>query len=102
VKKEQLSKHAQGGFIPTGGFAIKGERQWFRSTRLGLKVGKGRESLEIVPDISKRKLEGEVLLIPSKTGKEKGQVAKALAKRLDVHPDELLQILPSGMTKTRV
>jgi len=102
VKKDQLSKHATGGFIPTGGFAIIGEREWFRSTRLGLKIGKGTEGLEIIPDISKRKLGEEVLLIPSKTGKEKGQVAKSLAKRLNVHPDELLQILPSGMTKTRV
>lgn len=102
VKKEQLSKHSQGGFIPTGGFAITGERQWFRSTKLGLKTGLGENGLEIRPTNSKKKLNEEILLIPSNTGKEKGQIAKSLAKRLNVHPDELLQILPSGRIKTRI
>jgi predicted ribosome quality control (RQC) complex YloA/Tae2 family protein len=102
VKKEQLSKHSQGGFIPSGGFAILGEREWFRNMRLGLKLGQGENGLEIVPEITKRKLANEVLLLPGATGKEKGQIAKSLAKRLAVHPDELLQLLPSGRIKTKV
>jgi predicted ribosome quality control (RQC) complex YloA/Tae2 family protein len=102
VKKEQLSKAAHGGYIPTGAFAISGERIWFRSTRLRLRIGKNPENgfLEIIPDISKRKLESELQLVPSRSGKEKGALAKALAKRLEVHPDELLEILPAGKTKT--
>lgn len=108
VRKEQLSKHAQGGFIPSGGFGIKGERIWFRKTQLGLKLGFGEgdgdkeKRLEILPMCSKQKLDNELTLIPASSGKEKGELAKSLAKRFDVHPDELLQILPSGKSKTRV
>jgi predicted ribosome quality control (RQC) complex YloA/Tae2 family protein len=102
VRKEQLSKHATGGYIPAGGFAIAGERRWFRNTQLGLKIGVGQQGLEILPAIAKRKLENEIFLIPAKTGKEKGELAKGLAKRFGVSVDELLQILPSGRTKTKI
>ncbi|MBS3068477.1 DUF814 domain-containing protein [Candidatus Micrarchaeota archaeon] len=107
VRKEQLAKHSHGGFIAAGGFAIAGERRWFRSTKLELKIGIGPSAmgsepiLTILPAVSKKKLENEVLLIPSKTGKEKGELAKQLAKRFGVHPDELLQILPNGRSKIK-
>lgn len=107
VRKEQLAKHSHGGFIAAGGFAIAGERKWFRSTKLELKIGielsavSNQLVLIILPAISKRKLENEVTLIPSKTGKEKGELAKQLAKRFGVHADELLQVLPNGRTKTK-
>ena len=39
-------------------------------------------------------------LVPMVGGKEKGELAKPLAKKLGVHPDELLQILPSGKTRS--
>jgi predicted ribosome quality control (RQC) complex YloA/Tae2 family protein len=99
VKKEQVSKHAQGGFIAKGAFAITGERTWFNNTRLGLKIGKTETGMEIVPAVSKRSLELELSLLPSKTGKEKGALSKSLAKRYDIHPDEFLEILPNGKTK---
>ena len=102
VEKSQLAKHATGGYIPTGGFAITGEREWFKMTKLGLKLGTGENGLEIIPECSKRKLKDEISLVPASTGKEKGQIAKSLAKRFNVHPDELLQILPSGKIKTSV
>lgn len=100
VKKEQLSKHATGGYIPTGAFAITGERTWFRNTRLGVRIGKIDDRIDIVPATSKRALVLEIEVLPSKTGKEKGALAKSLAKRFKVHPDELLEILPSGKSKT--
>ncbi len=100
VKKEQVSKHAAGGFIPTGAFAISGKRRWYRGTPLALRIGKGEKRLEIIPKMSTRKLEQELILLPTKTGKEKGAVAKALAKRFKAHPDELLELLPNGQTKT--
>ncbi|HID73120.1 TPA: DUF814 domain-containing protein, partial [Candidatus Micrarchaeota archaeon] len=99
VKKDQLSKHAAGGFIPTGAFAISGKRTWFRGTKLAVRIGKGESGLEVVPESSKKKLEDAVLLLPSKAGKEKGAIAKELAKRFKVHPDELLELLPNGKTK---
>lgn len=101
VTKEQLSKHSQGGYIPTGAFAITGKRQWYRNTKLGLKVGILDGIAVIVPECFKGTLEKEVILRPSKTGMEKGKLAKSLAKRLDVHPDDLLTILPSGKTRIK-
>ena len=102
VKKEQLSKHAPGGYIPTGAFAIKGKRTWFRGTRLALRIGIKEKDIEIVPEVSKTALEKGLILLPSKSGKQKGSLAKSLAKRFGVHPDELLEVLPNGKTQTTV
>ncbi|MEW6749183.1 MAG: NFACT RNA binding domain-containing protein [Candidatus Micrarchaeota archaeon] len=102
AEKSQVSKHATGGYIPTGAFAITGQRKWFRATQLSLRVGKTEGgTVAIVPGLSKTHLDDELIIIPSKTGKEKGQLAKSLAKRFSVHPDELLSILPSGKSKTK-
>ncbi|MBU0532581.1 DUF814 domain-containing protein [Candidatus Micrarchaeota archaeon] len=100
VKKDQLSKHATGGFIPTGAFAILGERKWFRNTKLQLRIGIKDDKITIIPAVSKISLKDELILAASKTGKEKGALAKSLAKRFKVHVDELLEILPNGKSRT--
>ncbi|MBU1681470.1 DUF814 domain-containing protein [Candidatus Micrarchaeota archaeon] len=100
VSKDQVSKHATGGFIPSGAFAIKGERKWFRGTKLALKIGILDDHVVLLPQISKTELKEELLLLPSKSGKTKGVLAKSLAKRYSVHPDELLELLPNGKSKT--
>lgn len=100
VRKEQLSKHSQGGYIPTGAFAIVGERQWFRSTPLRLRIGLGDSGLQVVADCSETRLKDELVLVPAQKGKGKGAIAKSLAKRFKVHADELLQVLPNGKTRT--
>jgi predicted ribosome quality control (RQC) complex YloA/Tae2 family protein len=99
VKKEQLSKHSQGGFIPTGAFAITGERLWFRGTPLALKIGVGN-GLQLAAECSSITLKDELILVPAAKGKEKGPLAKSLAKRFSVHVDDLLLILPNGKSKT--
>jgi predicted ribosome quality control (RQC) complex YloA/Tae2 family protein len=99
VKKDQLTKNVSGGFVPAGAFAILGERKWFKSTKLALRIGKG-ELLEVIPDISARRLPGEIILLPSRSGKEKGAMAKSLAKRFSAHPDALQELLPNGRSKT--
>ncbi len=101
VRKSQLAKHAQGGYVPTGAFAITGERKWFKNTKLALRVGLAKETktIAIVPEISKSALELELRLVPSRSGKEKGAMAKELSKRFSVHPDEFLEILPNGKSK---
>lgn len=94
VGKGQLSKHAQGGFVGAGGFAISGEREWFRGTALGLAVGvKGGIAIALPlvhPDAKKMAYE----IFPGAS--EKGAAAKELAKAIGTNPDELLLILPSG------
>lgn len=104
VGKDQLAKHVQRGYIPAGAFAITGERKWFKSMKLGLKVGISEDNpnrADVLPELSKRKLENEVFICPSKSGKEKGELAKTLAKRFNVHVDEFLQILPNGRSKIK-
>ncbi|MBI5227694.1 DUF814 domain-containing protein [Candidatus Micrarchaeota archaeon] len=101
VKPEQVSKHSPGGFIAAGAFAITGERQWFRATKLMLRIGIGSKgTIEIVPALSKTKLEKDLSIVPTLSGKDKGAIAKSLSKRFGVHSDEFLQILPNGKTKT--
>jgi hypothetical protein len=100
VEKDQVSKHATGGFIPTGAFAISGKRVWYRGTRLALRIGLSEERLIVVPEVSTTVLDKELTLLPSKKGKGKGALAKSLAKRFSTHPDNLLEILPNGPSKT--
>jgi len=100
VKKGQLSKHATGGFIPSGAFAISGERRWFRDTKLALRIGMSENGISIVPELSTANLKNALVIVPSKNGKEKGELAKSLAKRYAIHPDELLERLPNGRSKT--
>ena len=94
LKKDQLSKHVDGAYVGKGGIAMKGKREWFRSTPLKLRIGIGENGLEIIPDQSKRKLEKEKALIPGNEKKEK--IAKFLSKLLKIHVDEIVGILPSG------
>lgn len=100
VKKSQLTKNVSGGFVPSGAFAILGERRWFRGTPLSLRIGTKEGSVRIVPDISKITLDSQLVLVPSHAGKDKGGLAKPLAKRFGVHPDDLLELLPNGKSKT--
>ncbi len=99
VKKEQLSKASQGGYIPVGAFAISGKRTWFKGTKLGLKIGKSEHGIEILPERSARKLKGEVHLAPMKTGKEKGEISRFIAKKFSVDVTEILELTPSGKSK---
>jgi len=99
VKKEQVSKHATGGFIPVGSFAISGERNWYRNTKLGLKIGWGEQNIEILPERCERKLKNEIYLVPAKSGKDKGEIGRMIAKKLSVDATEILELIPSGKSK---
>ncbi len=101
VTKNQLTKKVSGGFVPAGAFAIIGERKWFRNARLVVRIGlDSNNKMLVVPQISETKLSNELAVIPSKAGKDKGALAKSLAKRFSVHPDDLLELLPNGKSKT--
>jgi len=94
VKKGQLSKHATGGFVGAGGFAISGEREWFKNTKLMLAVGieeNGRVSAGS-PDAEwmKKKL----LIVPGKMDKKKA--AEKIGGVLGVPESEVMPCLPPG------
>lgn len=103
AKKEQVTKNMSGGFIPSGAFGIIGERIWFKNTKLELKIGLNKDDGKIflIPSASEKTLESALLLIPSLSGKDKGALAKSLAKRFGLHIDELLELLPNGKSKTK-
>ncbi len=46
VLSSQVSKHSHGGYIDQGGFAINGERKWFKNTLLGLYICLNEETLQ--------------------------------------------------------
>lgn len=98
VKPVQISKHASGGYVGQGGYAISGERLWFRASALELVIGKDGEGIAAVqPALCRRKLEGAMLLVPGQV--ERGKAAAQIAKELGVHVDEVLQLLPPGGVK---
>jgi predicted ribosome quality control (RQC) complex YloA/Tae2 family protein len=97
AKPEQLAKASTGEYVAKGGIVVRGEKEWYKRTPLKLRVGldeKGR--VAAIPAFSKTKLKNEITIVPGK--EEKGEIAKKLAKMLNTHPDELLQILPAGKT----
>lgn len=94
VKRGQVSKHAAGGFIAKGAFAIIGERIWFRKTELKLKIGVRDGIVMILPAECEGKMDKEIFIAPGTH--EKGEIVKKLAKMLGVHPDEVQNILPAG------
>ena len=46
VLSSQVSKHSHGGYIDQGGFAINGERKWFKNTLLGLYICLNEDTLQ--------------------------------------------------------
>lgn len=98
VKPSQVSKRSEAGeFAGKGGFIIRGEREWFRNTELGLLVGVGEKGIEAAPLLRGRgemKVSAEVRI----GDLEKGEAAKLISKRLGEKAslDEILQALPAG------
>jgi len=95
VKPDQVSKHSHGEYVPKGGFMIKGERQWFKHTCLGLWLGVDKETHTPLIEPESKPVSFKTLLHPGGK-KEKGALAKELARKLVCDVDELLQIMPTG------
>ena len=99
VRKSQLSKHAQGGYVGAGGFAIAGEREWFRGTPLGIAIGKKDDVVLCLP---KNHPDAKVVGIEIGMGfVEKGKAAKMIAHLLKANQDEVVAALPSGKFSIR-
>lgn len=94
VSASQVSKHATGGYIAKGAFAIVGERKWFRNVELKLKIGIENGIPTVLPFLCTRKMDKEIILVPGTH--EKGEIVKRISKRLEMHPDEVQNLLPPG------
>lgn len=95
VKADQVTKSSMEGYLGTGGFLIKGEREWYKNTPLSLKLGISNGKLLIVSEYYKSPLDKQIILMPG-TKFSKGELAKRLAKYYNIHPDEFLSRLPAG------
>lgn len=94
VEREQVSKHAQGGYIGRGAFVITGERRWFRKTELRLRIGSIDEEPTVLPLVHSDKLEKEVTIAPGRMDKE--AACKKLSAHLSAKADHIASLLPSG------
>ena len=88
VEKGQVSKHASGGYIGKGAFAISGGRKWFRNTPLGLSIFRNEDG-----SVTHAPARG-INVVPG--SEEKGKLAKKLAHLLEADVNEVLLALPSG------
>ncbi len=96
VRKGQLSKHATGGYVGAGGFAISGEREWFRNTKVALAVGIEENGRISAGAEDAKWLKKKVLIVPGKM--EKREAAGKIAEVLGVPESEVMPCLPSGKT----
>ncbi len=95
VPPEAVSKKDSGVYSTKGSFVIKGERGWFKNMPLRLRMGfyeyNGERLLCVFAAFSRR---GKVELTPGQMAK--GEAIKKLSKIFDVHPDEVMPLLPPG------
>jgi hypothetical protein len=94
VKPQQVGKNAAGGYVGRGAFVIEGEREWFRETKLELRIGWMEEKLSVLPAIHPQTLRNSLVLAPGPVPKE--EAAKMLAGKLGARMEEVSRLLPSG------
>jgi len=98
VLPEQVSKRAESGeHVGKGGFIIRGEREWFKSTSLGLLVGVRNGVVRAAPLLRGPKgFSSFAEVLPGNVSK--GDAAKMVLKRIgkSARVDEVLQLLPNG------
>ncbi len=94
VTPQQVGKNAAGGYVGRGAFVIEGEREWFRETKLELRMGWMEEKLSILPAAHPQPLQKQILLTPGPMPKE--EAAKMLAGRLGAKMEDVSRLLPSG------
>jgi predicted ribosome quality control (RQC) complex YloA/Tae2 family protein len=49
ARKEQVSRHSHGEYVPKGGFVIKGNRKWFKNIELKMYIGVTESGIECIP-----------------------------------------------------
>ncbi|MCC7570264.1 DUF814 domain-containing protein [Candidatus Micrarchaeota archaeon] len=96
MRKDQVSKHTSEGYTGKGGFALKGERKWYKNMELKLtlyaKEVEGVLILHVFPGDLQTK--PKIVVVPGK--KKKGEISKTVSKLLKVHPDEVIMMLPGN------
>lgn len=94
VGKGQLSKHASGGFVGAGGFAIMGKREWHKNIPLKLRVGVDEKGRVGVGAENATWMKKSVVIVPGKVAK--GKMGREIAGILGAEESEVVHVLPSG------
>jgi predicted ribosome quality control (RQC) complex YloA/Tae2 family protein len=102
AKKEQVSKHSHGEYVPKGGFVIKGDRKWFKNIELKMYIGVTESDIECIPArCGKERFISYFELKPGGVGK--GDLSKKLFQLLSekledkgITEEDIRRALPSG------
>ena len=102
ARKEQVSKHSQGEYVPHGGFAIKGNRKWFKNIELKMYIGATESGIESIPArCGKERFISYFEIKPG--GVAKGDLSKRLFQLLSdkltekgIFEEDITRALPPG------
>ncbi len=96
VLVSQLSKKSHGEFVSKGSFVMKGQREWFRNTELGVKIGLNAQGVIVAaPLVSSVRLGKEIPLKPG--GISQNAASKKIALTLGIKDtSEVLALLPGA------
>ncbi|MGC8538666.1 MAG: NFACT RNA binding domain-containing protein [Candidatus Micrarchaeia archaeon] len=95
LKREQVSKSQDRGSLQTGGFAMSGEREWYKSMPLVLTVYFDKK-LIVVPGEYQAKGGTETVILTPGNGK-KTEAAKYISKKLGFEDiDYIMAHIPTG------
>jgi predicted ribosome quality control (RQC) complex YloA/Tae2 family protein len=101
MRRNQVSKSSSKGSLGTGSFLLSGERDWYRSTQLGLVMLVKDEKLQTIPAVMFGKLDASNLKYARiKQGSfKKSDAAKKIAEKLDYNDlDNIMRQLPPAGT----
>ncbi len=98
MRRAQVSKSTESGYLGRGSFLLKGEREWYRGMRLELVMFAKDGKLSVASPAAFEKLKPEAKHVAVKEGKEKkSDAAKKIARALGLdNVDAIMQQLPAG------
>lgn len=101
ARKEQVSKHSHGEYVPKGGFVIKGDRKWFKNIELKMLIGVTESGIECIPErCGKERFISYFEIKPGGVGK--GDLSKKLFQLLseklsdNIGEEDISRALPPG------
>ena len=99
MRRDQVSKSSQEGYLGRGSFLLKGEREWYRSMRLELVMFVDNERLMVVPAKAFERMSTEKIKYVRITQGDsiKSDAAKRIAHLLEYESiDAIMVRLPAG------
>ncbi len=93
VPGKQTSLSSHGEYVSKGGVVMRGEREWFRNTPLGLRLALRQNKLTVAPE--RQKMPESIRLAPA--AGERKEILEILKKKFTLkNTDALAGLLPGG------